>query len=104
MMRKRTLILGLGLVASITALAYASEALDDLSAQNVGTEGMAPLFEVDPFWPKPLPNHWILGSAVGVVVDSLGKPSIAGRQWMTGVPILFAGQQRGVVMRDLLVV
>jgi DNA-binding beta-propeller fold protein YncE len=70
MMRKRTLILGLGLVASITALAYASEALDDLSAQNVGTEGMAPLFEVDPFWPKPLPNHWILGSAVGVGVDS----------------------------------
>jgi len=25
---------------------------------------------VDPFWPKPLPNHWILGSAVGVGVDS----------------------------------
>ena len=22
---------------------------------------MAPKFEVDPFWPKPLPNHWILG-------------------------------------------
>jgi hypothetical protein len=22
---------------------------------------MAPRFEVDPFWPKPLPNHWILG-------------------------------------------
>lgn len=30
----------------------------------------APRFEVDPLWPKPLPNHWLLGSAVGVAVDS----------------------------------
>ena len=29
-----------------------------------------PLFEVDPFWPKPLPNHWLLGSTIGVAVDS----------------------------------
>jgi DNA-binding beta-propeller fold protein YncE len=30
----------------------------------------APYFEVDPYWPKPLPNHWVLGSAIGVGVDS----------------------------------
>ena len=30
----------------------------------------APYFEVDPYWPQPLPNHWVLGSAVGVGVDS----------------------------------
>lgn len=30
----------------------------------------APRFEVDPMWPKPLPNHWILGSVVGVAVDA----------------------------------
>ena len=30
----------------------------------------APRFEVDPFWPKPLPNHWILGSVTGVAVDA----------------------------------
>jgi DNA-binding beta-propeller fold protein YncE len=29
----------------------------------------APIFEVDPFWPKPLPNHWVLGSTIGVSVD-----------------------------------
>src|SRR5258705_557724 len=28
-----------------------------------------PKFEVDPFWPKPLPNHWVLGSVTGVAVD-----------------------------------
>ena len=30
----------------------------------------APQFEVDPFWPKPLPNNWLLGSTIGVAVDS----------------------------------
>ena len=30
----------------------------------------APLFEVDPFWPKPLPNNWLLGSTIGVAVDA----------------------------------
>ncbi len=30
----------------------------------------APRFEVDPMWPKPLPNHWVIGPALGVTVDS----------------------------------
>ena len=30
----------------------------------------APVFEVDPFWPKPLPNHWVLGATIGLSVDS----------------------------------
>ena len=25
---------------------------------------------VDPLWPQPLPNHWILGSVTGVDIDS----------------------------------
>ena len=29
----------------------------------------APIFEVDPFWPKPLPNNWLLGSVIGVWAD-----------------------------------
>jgi DNA-binding beta-propeller fold protein YncE len=28
-----------------------------------------PRFEVDPMWPKPLPNRWILGSSTGVAID-----------------------------------
>jgi flavodoxin len=27
---------------------------------------MAPRFEVDPTWPKPLPNHWLMGETIGV--------------------------------------
>jgi DNA-binding beta-propeller fold protein YncE len=34
-----------------------------------GQARQVPLFEVDPFWPKPLPNHWLIGSAVGLAVD-----------------------------------
>jgi DNA-binding beta-propeller fold protein YncE len=30
----------------------------------------APTFQVEPFWPKPLPNHWLFGSITGVAVDS----------------------------------
>src|SRR5579864_6461981 len=29
-----------------------------------------PSFTVDPLWPKPLPNHWLLGSITGVAVDA----------------------------------
>jgi len=28
-----------------------------------------PTFRVDPDWPRPLPNHWIVGAVVGVSVD-----------------------------------
>ncbi len=34
------------------------------------TPSKAPKFEVDPLWPKPLPNHWVLGSVTGVAVDA----------------------------------
>lgn len=30
----------------------------------------APRFEVDPMWPKPLPNHWVIGAVIGVAVDT----------------------------------
>ena len=36
-------------------------------AQDRSVEG--PRFEVDPLWPKPLPNHWVIGRGVGVWVD-----------------------------------
>jgi hypothetical protein len=29
-----------------------------------------PTFTVDPLWPKPLGNHWLLGSVTGVTVDA----------------------------------
>ena len=29
-----------------------------------------PRFQVEPAWPKPLPNDWIMGQAAGVAVDA----------------------------------
>ena len=40
----------------------------------------APKFEVDPHWPKPLPNHWILGEAIGLGVDAQDHLLIVHRQ------------------------
>jgi DNA-binding beta-propeller fold protein YncE len=41
----------------------------DLEGQAKNATPMAPVFEVDPLWPKPLPNHWVLGSLGGIAVD-----------------------------------
>jgi len=50
-----------------TSLAVALS-LTQVSAQRPREQ--APTFQVDPLWPKPLPNHWILGSVTGVAVDT----------------------------------
>lgn len=79
-MRKRTWAIGLGLAGGVAALAVASNALDELAADTTGQAAEAPVFEVDPFWPKPLPNHWVLGSVVGVGIDSRDHVFIIHRQ------------------------
>jgi DNA-binding beta-propeller fold protein YncE len=33
-------------------------------------EVKAPTFEVDPYWPKPLPKHWVLGNVIGIAIDA----------------------------------
>src|SRR5271169_1936352 len=58
------------MIAEATRLCLAlflSAALLDRAA--LAGEG-APTFQVDPFWPKPLPNNWILGQVAGVAVDA----------------------------------
>src|SRR2546423_1065154 len=49
-----------------TPLAAALLLMTASSQQTV----QAPKFEVDPLWPKPLPTHWLLGSASGLAVDA----------------------------------
>ena len=39
-------------------------------AGDYGDEGMAPRFEVNPLFPQPLPNHWLVGPMIGVTVDA----------------------------------
>ena len=35
-----------------------------------GPETGVPKFEVDPYWPKDLPNQWMMGQVAGIFVDS----------------------------------
>jgi len=60
---------GVGFVALIAVLGIGSFLLDKKSAVEAAG-AQAPLFEVDPMWPKPLPNHWVMGWTVGVGVDA----------------------------------
>ncbi|OFW06230.1 MAG: hypothetical protein A3I61_18885 [Acidobacteria bacterium RIFCSPLOWO2_02_FULL_68_18] len=69
-MARRHLRVGALLVITLGVLAVADLVLQRVvSAQTDGGMVRAPRFEVDPLWPKPLPNHWVLGSTIGVFVD-----------------------------------
>ena len=57
-----------GAIVLLALLAGAYGLHRDLAAQARNAVE-APYFEVDPFWPKPLPNHWLLGSTIGIDVD-----------------------------------
>jgi hypothetical protein len=38
-----------------------------------------PKFEVDPYWPKDLPNQWMMGQVAGIFVDSLDHVWVTNR-------------------------
>jgi hypothetical protein len=63
----RKALVGVSFLAVMAALGSGQFLLRHAIAQG-GKE--APRFEVDPFWPKPMPNNWVLGQAIGVAVDS----------------------------------
>ena len=66
---KRNLLIGGALLAVVVALGFGSAALQKRAAvQAAGVQ--APTFEVEPLWPKPMPNHWVIGMTIGVSVDA----------------------------------
>ena len=68
--RSRSLVVGASLLATFVALGVGQAVLGSTAAAQSKGGVQAPRFEVDPLWPKPLPNHWVLGSAIGVWVDA----------------------------------
>jgi DNA-binding beta-propeller fold protein YncE len=46
----------------------------------VHAQGPAPHYEADPYWPKPLPDRWVLGGLGGVCVDEQDHVFILNRQ------------------------
>ena len=56
-----------------------------------GADGI-PQYAVDPSWPKPLPNNWILGQAAGIATDS------EGHVWVLHRPGSLTDDERGAAL------
>jgi hypothetical protein len=67
MTRQKKVTLATALALAIALLGIGQAGLDAAARVRMV---QAPSFEVDPLWPKPLPNHWILGNVIGVGVDA----------------------------------
>ena len=67
---KRNVMVGGSLMALLGALAVGQTLLERRAQAQAKNTTQAPRFEVDPMWPKPLPNHWLLGNTIGVGVDN----------------------------------
>ena len=68
-MRNAKCLGALALVAAVN-LCTPSRLRMDISAQSASPVLSGPHFEVDPFWPKPLPERWFTGELGGVCVDA----------------------------------
>ncbi len=69
---------------------------------------LAPAYDVDPAWPKPLPNQWLLGAVAGVAVDaqdhvwivhrpSTLQPNETRSIWRAAPPVLEFDQQGNLI-------
>ncbi len=63
-------LIGSAFLVLLLGLGVGQNLLEKAAAAQTNGKTMAPRFEVDPMWPKPLPNHWILGMTIGVGVDA----------------------------------
>jgi len=79
MKRKRDVLIAVAFLGTLVALAVGDKILEKrVVAEAAGVQ--VPIFEVDPMWPKPLPNHWILGNTIGVSADAKDNIWIIHRQ------------------------
>ena len=69
-MRTRTLLVAATFLALIGTLGVGQSLVERTAVAQSQDEVDAPMFEVDPLWPKPLPNHWVMGMTIGVAVDA----------------------------------
>src|SRR6195256_529517 len=67
--RRNLLMYGGVLAAGVLGLAAGLSVMrSTATAQSTMVE--VPIFEVDPLWPKPLPDEGLLGMTIGIAVDA----------------------------------
>src|SRR5438105_5622590 len=70
----KTVVVLLAAIVALATPAYADNAV--------------PQFQVDPFWPKPLPNNWLLGQVAGIATDKYD------RIWVVHRPLTLTPRER----------
>jgi hypothetical protein len=70
MRRNKNLLIGLTFLVTVAVLGVAQYKLEQTAVAQTRGQVMAPKFEVDPTFPKPLPNGWYQGQSIGLFVDA----------------------------------
>ena len=60
--RSRKVRIGGALVALALAFGLSASWLEQRAVRRGQAGAQAPKFEVDPMWPKPMPNNWVHGA------------------------------------------
>ena len=87
----RSIVIGTALATTLVAFGGASIVLDRYAALRAAPV-QAPRFEVDPFWPKPLPNNWVLGQVGGITTDK------DGHIWVLQRPRTLTDDEKGAAL------
>src|SRR3984893_9577010 len=89
MTRTRDLWIGGIAIGLLGVLGAGQRALDTTAIAQSKSAVQAPIFQVDPLWPKPLPNHWLIGSTIGVSADAQDHI------WIVHRPDTLVAQEKG---------
>ncbi len=99
MKRNRNLVIASTFLALIVACGVGQSVVEDAAQEQAAAGGdgqLVPMFEVDPLWPKNLPNHWLMGPTIGVDVDSRDHIWVVHRN----TPDQFAGRTEIGLVQD----
>ena len=70
-MKRRTSLATAVFVTGLALLVVAEQTFQRAAAQGQAASMVeAPKFEVDPTFPKPLPNGWLMGNVIGIAADA----------------------------------
>ena len=91
MTKRHQLMAGFVMCTLLIGVLGGIQLLDRTVGARVQEASAVPAFQVDPLWPKPLPNKWVMGSVIGVSVDS------SDRIWMLHRPSSLSDNERAAV-------
>src|SRR5688572_2521251 len=81
-------------VVLVVAMLAAPPLFGTRASTQVPPSGGVPRFEVDPFWPKPLPNNWYAGAVSSIAVDSRDHV------WIVQRPRTLEANERGLELKN----